>query len=183
MALFERKKKPAPTQSEHLQQQHHFQPAVQPVETPEPVEAVVENPIISPLDDQSTSSETYPQQSESAEPESVAEILSTDSEQENVISTEPEPAISEHKESPVEQKIQVLMDEPINGWNHIGSASRNGMPVRLSLTSDDNDTVLGFWKRTRSFHSKRWQETGMWCDFMTAMPLSFDPIFWKPRFD
>lgn len=198
MALFERKKKSAPVQSE-LQKDHPSQPATESViapitqqievgesseisETAEPVEAIVENPTLSPLDGQFTSSESKPQKLEFLEPQSAAENLLIDSAPESATSTEPEPAIVEHKESPVEQKIQVMMDEPVNGWLNIQSASRNGMPIRVSLTSD-GEGIVAFWKRTRSFHAKRWQETGLWCDFITTIPLDFDPIFWKPRFD
>lgn len=88
----------------------------------------------------------------------------------------------EHETFPTQEGIRIMMDEPENGWNHIESASRNGMPIRLSRVPDGGG-VMGYWKRTRAFHSKRWNETGCWCDFVTHGQLSFEPLFWKPRFD
>lgn len=106
------------------------------------------------------------------------------------------------QESPIEEKIYDLMAEQLrriepegdnssnsdrmNGWNDIENTAilhglpRNGMPVRLSV-SPHGEGVLAFWKKTRAFHAKRWQETGVWCDFFTGVLLNFIPKYWKPR--
>jgi len=155
----------------HLKEEHHFTPALPPEEEvqavePESVEAVVENPTLSQEED-------------------VTGLVQMDSialPEPDIIESEPEPAVIEHTPSPAEQKIQKLVGEPVNGWKHIESAARNGMPLRLSL-APEGDGIVAYWKRTRSFNAKRWQETGIWCDFITTIPLAFSPLFWKPRFD
>lgn len=90
-------------------------------------------------------------------------------------------------EKKIKDEVFVKYDDTIfNGWKSIDSdiilheLPRNGMPVRLSEFPEGNGT-LSFWKRTRSFQAKRWQDTGKWCDFMTGSTLIFDPKYWKGR--
>lgn len=108
-------------------------------------------------------------------------------------------------ESPVEDKIHVLMEQPRvyiaepqkvevspvaqHGWKSINTEvvlelpPRNGIPVYLSETPE-GDGVLVFWKRVRAFanSTKRWQETGIWVDHNTGAKVSFEPKYWRERF-
>ncbi len=73
------------------------------------------------------------------------------------------------------------------GWNLLETEivlkqpPRNGMPIFLSETGD-GEGVLGFWKRTRAFNGKRYEETGKWVDFQTGANIFFKPQYWKARF-
>lgn len=74
-----------------------------------------------------------------------------------------------------------------NFWNSIDTEvvlkqpPRNGMPIYLSEI-DGGEGILGFWKRTRAFNGKRYEETGKWVDFQSGMSIPFQPNYWKERF-
>ena len=99
--------------------------------------------------------------------------------------------ISPHDESPAEEKIH---DEPlvpdINGWHAIelgghsaGLPPLNGMPVKV--TTDPQTTgITAFWKKTRAFANptKKWELTGKWCDYLTGVPINFEPKYWRERY-
>jgi hypothetical protein len=191
----------------HLQDDHHFRPATEtsdddaaagaPPATSEsgqadtneaaladssisaaPIhEAVVENPTHVPdVDTLITSAMTSPQPvASSTQSLPVAENVDT-------ITTS-----SQQKESPIEEKIHELVD--INGWHPLHTQivllmpPRNGMPVRLSETTD-GEGVFGIWKKTRKFANSthRWEESGKWVDFQSGMDISFVPKYWRERF-
>jgi len=114
------------------------------------------------------------------------------------------PVSATSTESPVEQKIHVLVEqqrvflgEPqtieisqLNGWHPIMESDtvinlppRNGNPVRLA-EKPDGEGVVAFWKKERAFANatKRWQEHGVWRDFYTGMKIDFEPKYWKERY-
>lgn len=178
MALFDRKKKLA-------EQENVLAQNVIPEEAHEdsPIEAVVENPTedaaaldIESAKDTMQSSSVLLETQQTEFPSAPLNAILTEDAPEKILPT------SRITESPVEQKIHVLMDKPINGWYHIDSASKNGMPIRLS-EKPEGDGTIAFWKRTRAFNAKRWQETGKWEDFITGGAIPFGPKFWRPRFD
>lgn len=102
-------------------------------------------------------------------------------------------------ESPAEEKINELVKHKISygppenvdlrGWNilegdiHPSSLPpRNGMPIRVSDSVNDSGVVV-FWKKTRAFANptKKWEITGKWCNFLTGVPISFEPRYWRER--
>ncbi len=84
---------------------------------------------------------------------------------------------------------QSLYADNLNGWHSIEtdivlkSPPRNGMAVKVSETPDSEGVVV-FWKRLRAFANatKRWQETGAWCNFHTGQKIPFEPKYWKERY-
>lgn len=102
--------------------------------------------------------------------------------QEVIESIPVEETISTPVESPAQEKIEELVQEAKNGWSPIESSSRNGMPVWLT-DNPDKHGVLAFWKRTRAFNAKKWQEIGYWCDHTTGVKIPFEAQFWRPRFN
>lgn len=163
----------------HLEQEHHFSPAIQPFNNgaPEIIEAVVENFTVE------TAESHIAQESESV---SLTEEISV-----------PHVTIFQHEESPVEEKIHQLVESSysvpsaveLNGWHTLNTdivifiPPRNGMPVLLCETPDGQG-IEAFWKRTRAFANgtKRWNEHGAWYDFNTGTPIRITPKYWKERF-
>lgn len=100
----------------------------------------------------------------------------------------------------IEQKIQELVhasveveitnnDLGLNGWSRIDSEDhilvqppRNGTSVRVSYTPNGIG-IIAYWKKTRAFANptRKWETTGVWCNFMTGTPLSSPPNYWKSR--
>lgn len=68
-----------------------------------------------------------------------------------------------------------------NGWKSMDSAPHNGLPAIVSEFGDD-EGIVAFWKRSRAFLAKRWQESGYWCDNGTGLKVNFTPQYWKERF-
>lgn len=74
-----------------------------------------------------------------------------------------------------------------NGWRPLGGdiiihqPPRNGMPVYLS-SDPEGDGQLFYWKRTRAFNGKRYEETGKWVNFQTGADIPFVATLWKERF-
>jgi len=140
------------------------------------------------------------------EPESLIEEDEEAIEVEAPVLTPPEPEVpadddddeSEEDEEPEEpeesldestqESSPAPVPEEANGWHLIGDMiithpPRNGMPVKLAESTDDEGT-LGYWKRTRAFANStmRWVEQGKWVDFVTGQDIPFQPKFWKERF-
>lgn len=146
-------------------------------------EAVVENPTLAPYADIVLTSETI-------SPTLVASSIESTPSAENVdtITNSSQP-----KESPIEQKIHELVDAAsLNGWHVLPTEiaphpsllpPRNGMPVRLSETTD-GEGILVFWKKTRKYANTthRWEHSGKWCDFQTGLDINFIPKYWRERF-
>lgn len=138
----------------HLQEDHHYK-----VETPlEPVKS----------------------------PENVAsEIETVEDVVENPIVapvedlSEPESTFIPDKEE--KSVIPVTISQPKIGWKPIETAAHNGISTIVSETGDDSGTVA-FWRRTRAFIAKRWQDTGYWCNSATGLKIGFIPQYWKERF-
>lgn len=83
----------------------------------------------------------------------------------------------------VEEKKEVLTNiymkfEVNNPHTHPG---HNGLPIYLK---NEDKEVLSYWKRTRRFSTsvKRWEDTGVWTDYISGQPIDFIPTEWKPRF-
>ena len=92
-------------------------------------------------------------------------------------------------ESPLEEKINELVE--LNGYNPLpdGDAPhtsllppRNGTPV-LITDNPQKPGVTAFWKKTRAFANptKKWQTTGIWCDYLTGVKVPFEPKYWRAR--
>lgn len=93
-----------------------------------------------------------------------------------------------YQSSPIEEKIQNLVEEnrlgcPPHPWSDIETSARNGMPIYISETGED-EGVLSYWKKTRTFSNpiKRWVEQGKWVDFMSGQDIKFHPNFWRERY-
>lgn len=115
---------------------------------------------------------------------------------ENLSEAFAEPVLMLGSESPVEEKIHELVEaaEPtdLNGWNPLPKCDaphaillppRNGTPVRVS-ESTQGSGVTAFWKKTRAFANptKKWETTGIWCDYLTGVKVPFTPKYWKDRY-
>lgn len=102
------------------------------------------------------------------------------------------------QESPIEEKIHALVEQEkeekpqveLNGWHSIekdchtaNKPPLNGMPVRLSEKTDE-EGIIAFWKKTRAFANttKKWEISGIWCNFNTGLPVRFEPKYWKERY-
>ena len=145
-----------------------------------PDEAVVENP--TPV--QVAVSEKEPTQPEE---NSIAENAGSSQEPKPMSNEVPvfTPRGMEKKQSPVEDKIQNLMDSKaapkIPGWNNLMSeAPTDGSRV---MVSEDGlgIGVLVYW-RISKFVDKtnlRYVPRGRWTDFTTRQDLEFVPRYWK----
>lgn len=89
--------------------------------------------------------------------------------------------------SDVVAKYHFLESDYLKRWHSLEAEitlqnpPRNGMPVWLSESIESDGDVF-FWKRTRAFNGKRYEETGKWVNFQTGANISFVPKYWKERF-
>lgn len=108
----------------------------------------------------------------------VEEYLSTDQESDN--------RSMDFKESPIEEKIQQLVDDrpavPVRGWeNDMQVAPIDGSRVMVSESAKDQG-VLVYWRISKSVDRKnlRYVSNGRWTDFLSKVDIAFVPKYWKP---
>lgn len=159
----------------HLEHEHHFQTSSE--------AAAAGAPPADANDDQAGASVDLPQPSALAEPiESIVE---------NPILQSPEPLnITLDVVAPIVESLEGYPNDAIDlqGWhalfeeNAANRPPRNGMPVRLCETLD-GPVVKAFWRRTRAFNGKKYEDTGLWTDYQTGMAIGFKPNYWKEPFN
>lgn len=71
--------------------------------------------------------------------------------------------------------------EPTGDWRPIDTAPIGGLPCFISNEAE-GEGVLAFYKRTRAFRGKKWEEIGKWVDNLTGVDIAFKPVFWRERF-
>lgn len=81
---------------------------------------------------------------------------------------------------PAPEEVKIPVSQPILGWKPIETAPHNGLSAVISETAEGTG-IVAFWRRTRAFIAKRWQETGHWCDSSTGLKVTFVPQYWKER--
>ena len=168
-------------QRKHLTDEHHFKADLG-LETPDNDAAAVATPAVSEAGQEGAYGSV---ESETLSVPIVHEAVFEDVKESSGL----------FQESPVEERIHALMEQQVesislNGWRNLDTDCHpaekpplNGMPVRLSENTND-DGVVGFWKKTRAFANttRKWESSGMWCNFNTGLPLTFEPKYWKDRY-
>lgn len=159
----------------HLQDEHHFQTSDDP--------ATEGAPPVAAESDQAGVSTPAGEFDAPAELEAVVEESATASDVEPTAMEVIENAPLIYQESPAEEKIHQLVDEvqSTDGWHNIDTAPRGGLTVRVS----ENTYVEGvdaFFKRTRVFSGKKWEQVGKFVDHQTGLDLPFQPKYWRERF-
>lgn len=91
-------------------------------------------------------------------------------------------------EGEIPEEILGFQDEPEANidykWQPIGTVPRNGIPLQLSETDDQEKGVIAYWRKTRAFANAthRWEETGFWTNTITGQNITFIPLFWKDQY-
>jgi hypothetical protein len=66
-------------------------------------------------------------------------------------------------------------------WKPMESAPMGGLSCFIS-NKPEGEGTLAFYKRTKAFKGKRWEEIGKWVDHVTGADIAFKPVYWRERF-